>query len=70
TVFERAVFPTYDWSTTLVEAGDDAAVQRLWRRVLASPAVGARRKEIVEREILTGNARRDVLELREAGEIN
>jgi hypothetical protein len=69
TVFEQAVFPTYDWSTALAEGFADPAARRFLERVLASPAVGARRKEIVKDEILTGNAQKDVLELREAGEI-
>jgi hypothetical protein len=69
TVFQNAVFPTYDWNTALAEGFADPGVQRLLQRVLASPSVNARRKEIVKDEILTGNARKDVLELREAGEI-
>jgi hypothetical protein len=68
-VLNHAVFPTYDWNTALVERFDDPAVQELLRRVLASPAVNDGRKHIVKDEILTGNARTDVLELREAGEI-
>lgn len=68
-VFEQAVFPTYDWNTAFAERFDAPEVQRFLQRVLASPAVGAQRKQIVKEEILTGNARQDVLELREAGEI-
>jgi hypothetical protein len=68
-VFEQAVFPTYDWNTAFAERFDAPEVQRFLQRVLASPAVGAQRKQIVKEEILTGNARKDVLELREAGEI-
>jgi hypothetical protein len=68
-VFEQAVFPTYDWSTALAERFDDPEVQRFLQRVLASPAVGEQRKGLVRDEYLTGNARKDVLELREAGEI-
>lgn len=68
-VFEQAVFPTYDWNTSLAERFDAPEVQRFLQRVLASPAVSAQRKELVKDEILTGNARKDVLELREAGEI-
>lgn len=68
-VFERAVFPTYDWNTLLAENYADPAVQRFLGRVLASAAVSERRKEIVRDEILTGNAKKDVLELRSAGEI-
>jgi len=69
TVFQHAVFPTYDWNTALPEDFADSGVQRLLQRVLDSPSVNARRKEIVKDEILTGNAQKDVLELREAGEI-
>ena len=68
-VFEQAVFPTYDWNTALAENFADPGVQRLLQRVLASPKVGARRKEIVKDEILTGNAQKDVIEMRAAGEI-
>jgi hypothetical protein len=68
-VFEQAVFPTYDWNTALEEHYDDGAVQRLLARVAASPKVGERRKEIVRDVILTGRARQDVLQLREAGQI-
>lgn len=68
-VFEHAVFPTYDWNTALVEGYGDAGVQRLLQLVLASPSVSPRRKEIVKDEILSGNAQRDVLELRAAGEL-
>ena len=39
------------------------------KRVVASPAVNDGRKQIVRDEILTGNARQDVIEMREAGEI-
>lgn len=69
TVFEQAVFPTYDWNTALAEGYAEPAVQRFLQRVLASPAVSAQRKQLVKDEILTGNAQKDVLELREAGEI-
>ena len=47
----------------------DPAVQRLLQRVLASPDVNDGRKQIVRDEILTGNAQKDVVEMREAGEI-
>jgi hypothetical protein len=69
TVFNHAVFPTYDWNTALVEGFADPAVQRLLQRVVASPRVNDGRKHIVKDEILTGNAQRDVVEMREAGEI-
>ena len=68
-VFEHAVFPTYDWNTTLQEHPDDPGVQRLLRQVLDSPRVGAQRKQIVKDGILTGQAREDVLRLREAQQI-
>lgn len=67
--FESAVFPTYDWNAALAENFADADVQRLLDRVLASPAVSSVRKEIVRDVILTGDALKDVLELRGAGEI-
>ena len=69
TVFNHAVFPTYDWNTALVEGFADPAVQRLLQRVMASPSVNDGRKQIVRDEILTGNAQKDVVEMREAGEI-
>ena len=68
-VFEWAVFPSYDWSTTVVENIDDSRVRRLLRLVLDSPAVSTRCKQHVKDEILTGNAGKDVLELRGAGEL-
>jgi hypothetical protein len=68
-VFEFVVFPTYAWNSRLAESFTDPAVQRLLQLVLASPSVGSRRKEIVKDEILTGNALKNVLELRSAGQI-
>jgi hypothetical protein len=68
-VFERAVFPTWDWNTSLCENVADPAVQRLLALVLASPSVSSRRKQIVRDELLTGNARHQVLDLRAAGQI-
>jgi hypothetical protein len=69
TVFQHAVFPTYDWNTALAEEYAAPAVQRFLERVLASPAVNDRRKQIVKDVLLTGTARTSVLEMREAGEI-
>ena len=69
TVFNQAVFPTYDWNTTLVEGYADPAARRLFERVLASKAVNEGRKHIVRHEILTGNAQKDIADMRAAGEI-
>lgn len=68
-VFEQALFPTYDWNTTLQEQHGDPRVQRLLRQVLDSPRVGERRKQIVKEAILSGRAKEDVLRLREVQQI-
>jgi len=68
-VFDIAIFPTYDWNTMLAENYADPAVRRLLNRILTSPAVSDACKAHVRDEILSGNARTAVLELRAAGQI-
>lgn len=68
-VFTNAVFCSYDWNTTFAENFTDPSVQRLLNFVLASPAVGDPLKAFVRDEILSGNGRQVVLDLRHAGEI-
>jgi hypothetical protein len=69
TIFNQAVFPSYDWSTTLPENYGDPRVRSLLAAVTQSGAVDPAIREFVANHILTGKAQAQIEELRDAGQL-
>jgi hypothetical protein len=69
TVLEWAVFPPYDWNTKLAENYTRAEVRDLLLKFSTSSVVSSERKQFIQSEILTGNAKKQIKLLRETGQL-
>lgn len=55
-LFDTAILPGYEMSTTFAERYTDQAVKALMTKILASPAVSANLKKWITGELMTGRA--------------
>ena len=62
-VFERIVFPTYDWNTSIVESYDENETFQFLEQVLKSNKVSDKRKNIIRERVLTGKGKEYVNKL-------
>lgn len=57
TIFDRMVFPTYDWNTTLIENYEKQEVSQFLQSLLKSEKVSDYLKNLILEDILTGKAK-------------
>ncbi|HBB31991.1 MAG TPA: hypothetical protein DC064_09395 [Cyanobacteria bacterium UBA9273] len=68
-VFDWAVFPSYDWNTKWVDNRTAVEVQQILAEISNSKSVSEEKKKYIQEEIITGMAEKQVLYLREIGQI-
>ena len=68
-VLQALAFPPLNWNTFLAENYHQPQVRDLLERLAALPDLDSNWRTYILQEVLTGEARNDVLDLREAGQI-
>lgn len=68
-VMRFAIFPTYDWNTKLADYYEDTDVNRFLVELVDTNGLEIRIKELIQNEILTGKAKKNIKHLRDIGEV-
>lgn len=68
-VLQVIAFPPLNWNTVLVERYERADVRIVLDRIMTIPNLDSQLKDYVARDVLSGQALRNLNDLREAGQI-
>jgi len=69
-ILKWAIFPTYDWNTSLVDNGHSVVVKELLNKILQSQKVNDEIKVFIREEMQTDKARKQVQYLKDIGQIH
>lgn len=68
-LLDQLAFPSFDWGTQLRENYEQREVRALLERIAGLEQLSEKRRDYIRERVLTGKAREEILELREAGQI-